>query len=363
MGGAPDEVKLGARGGRKFITGRMLTDLTTQLLAGLDLSGEMVDAAVAQLVSAEVPDGAKGDFLKALRAKGETAAEIAAFVQALLGRAFDPGLDAARLPGPMLDVCGTGGDKLELFNVSTTVMFLLAAGGACVVKHGNRAITSKCGGADVLEALGVRLELPPADLRRCVEAHGLGFLFAPAYHPAFRAIGSVRRALAAEGIPTIFNLLGPLLNPARPPYQLVGIFSPVLLPKYAETLALLGRARAWAVHGSGMDELSLTGPSAVCEVAGGLVRDFTLDPATLGLAPCALDALRGGDCAENARILTAILDGSERGPRRDLVLLNAAAGFVITGLADGLPAGLALARVQIESGRALAKLRALQKFA
>ncbi len=341
----------------------MLPDLTARLRTGLDLTGEMVDAAVAALVSTDATDASKADFLQTLRAKGETAAEIAAFAQALLARAVDPVLDPMRLAGPVLDVCGTGGDKLELFNVSTTVMFIVAAGGACVVKHGNRAITSKSGGADVLETLGVRIDLPPADLRRCVEAHGLGFLFAPAYHPAFKVIGPVRRALATEGIPTIFNLLGPLLNPARPPYQLVGIFSPALLPKYAETLALLGRARAWAVHGSGMDELSLTGPSAVCEVAGGLVREFAIDPASLGLAPCTLDALRGGDCAENARILTTILDGSERGPRRDLVLLNAAAGFTITGLADGLPAGLTLAREQIENGRALEKLRALRDFA
>ena len=343
--------------------GGMLNELTSHLLTGSDLTGELVDAAVAQLVAVEVADGAKGDFLKALRAKGETAAEMAAFVQALLARAVEPGLDAARLPGPVVDVCGTGGDRLELFNVSTTVMFLLAAGGACVVKHGNRAITSKSGGADVLEALGVRIDLPPVGLRRCVEAHGLGFVFAPGYHPAFKAIAPVRRALAAEGIPTIFNLLGPLLNPARPPFQLVGIFSPVLLPKYAETLARLGRTRAWAVHGSGMDELALTGPSAVCEVADGRVREFTIDPAALGLAPGALEDLRGGDCQENAAILTAILDGTELGPRRDLVLLNAAAGFVITSLAPDLAAGLDLAQAQVESGRALAKLRALQAFA
>lgn len=337
-----------------------MQELIAHLENGGDLNAEQVRRGVAQLLAGEVPDAEKGEFLKALRTKGETAAEIAAFVQELLARAVEPGLDPARLPGPMLDVCGTGGDQLHLFNVSTTVMFVLAAGGACVVKHGNRAITSQCGGADVLEALGVRIELPPADLRRCVEAHGLGFVFAPAYHPAFKAIGPVRRALAAEGIPTIFNLLGPLLNPARPAYQLVGIFSPVLLPKYAEALALLARARAWAVHGSGMDELSLAGPSAVCEVAGGRVREFTLDPATLGLAPCAVEALRGGDRRANAAILTGILDGTDSGPRRDLVLLNAAAGFVITGLAADLAAGLELGRAQIENGRALAKLRALQ---
>jgi len=337
-----------------------MDELVAHLKSGGDLNAEQVGHGVAQLVDGEVADAAKGEFLKALRAKGETAGEIAAFVQALLARAVEPGLDPARLPGPMLDVCGTGGDQLHLFNVSTTVMFVLAAGGVCVVKHGNRAITSQCGGADVLEELGVRIELPPADLRRCVEEHGLGFVFAPAYHPAFKAIGPVRRALAAEGIATIFNLLGPLLNPARPAYQLVGIFSPVLLPKYAEVLALLARSRAWAVHGSGMDELSLAGPSAVCEVADGRVREFTLEPVALGLASCAVEVLRGGERRENAAILTGILDGTDTGPRRDLVLLNAAAGFVITGLAAGLAAGLELARAQVESGRALAKLRALQ---
>jgi anthranilate phosphoribosyltransferase len=333
--------------------------LTAQLAAGHDLTGEDVEHAVARLVSADVEDAAKADFLRALREKGETATEIAAFARALLARAVDPGIDSAKLPGPMLDVCGTGGDKLDLFNISTTAMFVLAAGGVCVVKHGNRAITSKCGGADVLEELRVRIDLPPAELRRSVETHGLGFLFAPAYHPAFKAIVPVRKALAAEGIPTVFNLLGPLLNPARPPYQLAGIFSPVLLPKYGGALAALGRARAWAVHGSGMDELSLAGPSEVREVVSGVVREFTVDPRELGLATCDIADLRGGDRAANASILTSILDGTERGPKRDIVLLNAAAGFVITGLAGDLTAGLELAREQISSGRALARLRAL----
>ena len=336
-------------------------ELIAKLRNGQDLVAAQVEHAVAGLTSTEIDDAMKGEFLQALRAKGESAKEIAAFVEALLARAVDPDLDPARLPGPMIDVCGTGGDKLELFNISTAVMFVLAAGGACVVKHGNRAITSRCGGADVLEELGVKIDLAPADLRRCVEAHGLGVLFAPAYHPAFKAITPVRKALAAQGIPTIFNLLGPLLNPARPPYQLVGIFSPVLLPKYAEALAVLGRAHAWAVHGSGMDELSLTGPSAVHEVVNGLVRERTVDPAALGLRTCSIDDLRGGDRVENAAILTAILDGSERGPKRDIVLLNSAAGFVISGLAVDLAAGLELAREQIAGGRARAKLDALRR--
>ena len=335
-------------------------NLVESLRAGQDLSPAEVEQAVAQLTAQNLNAEAKAEFLIALREKGESSGEIAAFARSLIARAVQPGIDPSRLPGPMLDVCGTGGDKLELFNVSTAAMFVLAAGGAVVVKHGNRAITSKCGGADVLEELGVKIDLPPDHLRACVEQHGLGFVFAPAYHPAFAAIVPVRKALAAQGIPTVFNLLGPLLNPAQPAYQLVGIYSPVLLPKYASALAVLGRARAWAVHGSGMDELSLCGPSEICEVADGKVTERTLHPQTLGLPPCDLAELRGGDRAANARILLAILDGSDTGARRDLVLLNAAAGFVITGLAPDLPAGLALAREQIESRRALAKLTALQ---
>jgi anthranilate phosphoribosyltransferase len=331
------------------------------LQSSADLTADQVEQAVAQLVSADVDNQHKADFLKALRDKGETASEIAAFARSMLARAIDPGISPASVSGPILDVCGTGGDKLELFNVSTSVMFVLAAGGVVVVKHGNRAITSKCGGADVLEEVGVTLELPPEKLRDCVERHGLGFVFAPAYHPAFRAIIPVRRALAAEGIPTVFNLLGPLLNPARPSYQLVGIFSPVLLPKYAEALAVLGRARAWVVHGSGMDELSLCGSTEVREVIDGSVKEFRIDPRDIGLRFCTLEDLRGGDCTRNARILLDILEGADRGPRRDLVLLNAAAGFVITGLAPDLAAGYELAREQITSGAARAKLDALRR--
>jgi anthranilate phosphoribosyltransferase len=336
--------------------------LIGQLREGNDLDPAQIDQAIEALTGSDSSDAVKAEFLQTLRTKGETAREIAGFAQALLARAVDPALDPEKLPGPVIDVCGTGGDKLELFNISTTAMFVLAAGGACVVKHGNRAATSRCGSADVLEELGVKIDLPPAGLRRCVETHGLGFVFAAAYHPAFKVINPVRKALAAQGVSTIFNLLGPLLNPARPPYQLVGIYSPLLLPKYAEALSVLGRACAWAVHGRGMDELSLTGPSMVFEISDGLVRERTVDPAPLGLPAATVEELRGGDCRDNAAILTAILDGSDRGPKRDIALFNAAAGFVITGLASDLAGGLALAREQIDSGRALAKLRALQNF-
>ncbi len=339
-----------------------MQDLVSQLQSGVALSSSDAQSAVAHLVGDKASETEKAGFLQALRTKGETAGEMAAFVEALLDLAIDPGIDPARLFGPLIDVCGTGGDRLELFNVSTTSMFVLAAGGAVVVKHGNRAITSKCGGADVLEALGVQIELPPADLRRCVETLGLGFVFAQAYHPAFKAIAPVRKALAAQGIPTIFNLLGPLLNPVRPAHQLVGIFAPELLPKYASAFTTLGRSRAWAVHGSGMDELSTSGPSDVVEVTPSSSRNLVVIPGDLGIAPATLDELRGGDQAQNAAILVGILDGSIIGPKRDMVLLNSAAGFVVSGLVPDLPAGLELARQQIESGRAAAKLRALQDF-
>ena len=336
--------------------------LTTQLRTGVALDAAQSREAVEALISADVSDREKKEFLKALRAKGETAGEIAAFAEALLAHAVDPQLDPAQLPGPMLDVCGTGGDQRGYFNVSTAVMFVAAAAGACVVKHGNRSITSKTGAADVLEELGVKLELEPAHLRECVKRNGVAFVFAPAWHPAFRAIGPIRKELAAEGIPTIFNLLGPLLNPARPAHQLVGLFSAALLPKYAEVLRILGRRCAWAVHGDGTDELSLTGVSEVCAVNGGNVTAFTIAPEEFGLARCTPEALLGGERGENARILLAILDGSERGAKRDMVLLNSAAALTVAGLARDLATALDLARKALDGGGALAKLRALQSF-
>ena len=258
----------------------------------------------------------------------------------------------------MIDVCGTGGDQLHLFNVSTTVAFVLAGGGATVVKHGNRAVTSKSGGADVLAALGVPLDLPPPALRHSLETTGFGFLFAPQYHPAFAAIGPVRRQLAAEGIGTIFNLLGPLLNPTRPGHQLVGIFTAGLTETYAEVLRQLGRRSVWVVHGAGgMDELSLLGENRVSRFDlchGSETIHETITPEQAGLPRLdTLDSLLGGTAEENARVLTGILSGQTGGARRDIVLFNAAAGFVVAGLATDLPAGVERARTSIATGRAL----------
>jgi anthranilate phosphoribosyltransferase len=336
-------------------------ELIAHLKSGAHLDAAQIDRAVAHLTADEWENEIKAELLRALRNKGETADEIANFAHSLLVRAVDPGLDPARLPGPMIDVCGTGGDRLELFNISTTSMFVLAAGGAVVVKHGNRAITSKCGGADVLEELGVRIELSPAELRHCVQTVGLGFIFAPAYHPAFKAIGPVRKLLASQGVPTVFNILGPLLNPARPSHQLVGIFDRALLSKYAATLRALGRKCAWAVHGDGLDELTTTGPSEVHEVTPEEERVFRVAPSELGIAPATVLDLKGGDRVVNAGILTGILDGSLTGPVRDIVELNAAGGFVVAGLANDLSSGLGLAREQLDTGAALARLHALRE--
>jgi anthranilate phosphoribosyltransferase len=331
--------------------------------SGGELSATACVEAVTWLADPAAEPAGKERFLEALQGRGETVGEIAGFAQALIGLAVDPEIAPGDLTGPMLDVCGTGGDRLELFNISTASMFVLAGGGAAVVKHGNRAITSQCGGADVLEALGVRIEMTPAALRECVCRHGLGFVFAPAFHPAFAVIGPVRRTLAARGIPTVFNLLGPLLNPARPAHQLVGVYASRLLPKYAGALRLLGRTRAWVVHGCGADELTLAGAAEVLEVDVSGVRGFEVDPVALGFSKAPVEALRGGDRGLNARLLEGILAGDVRGAPLEAVLLNSAAGFVVTGLAANLTEGVQRARSSVESGAALSKLHALRSFA
>lgn len=337
-----------------------MDSLIALLNDGQDLTTEQVWEAVTALTADDVEESRKVSFLKAHSKKGETAAEIAAFANAMLDRAVPVVLDPAKLPGPMIDVCGTGGDRQGFFNVSTATMFVAAACGACVVKHGNRSVTSLTGAADVLEELGVPLQLTPETLRQTLEEHGLAFIFAPAYHPAVKAVAPIRKALATEGIPSVFNILGPILNPTRPDFQLVGIYKPELLEKYAEVLRVLGRKRAWAVHGQGTDELTLTGTSEVHEVRDGKLHGFTLDPREFGLSFCKPEALRGGERKENAQILLQIIEGTERGPKRDVVLLNTAAACVISGLAPDIGEGLARAAEAIDSGAALRKLKGLQ---
>lgn len=334
---------------------------------GKELDLREIYAATEMLLSESVTDEKKASFLRGLTAKGETASEIAGFVEAFLERAVDPGISEMSLDGPTIDVCGTGGDKLNLFNVSTTSMFVIAAGGAVVVKHGNRGITSKSGGADVLEALGVKIDVSPEVFRHCVQAAGVGFLFAPLYHPAFKAVVGVRKMLAEEGTRTIFNLIGPLLNPARPECQLVGVCDPDMDSVFADILQRLGRDSAWVVHGNTaeggpVDEVSLLGATRICK--SGRYQspvDEEVMPEDFGMSVCQVEDLRGGDAEENAGILTDILSGKITGPKREMVMLNAGAGLACAGLADTMGEGVELAAELIDSGQALERLRRLQE--
>ncbi|HYY28345.1 MAG TPA: anthranilate phosphoribosyltransferase, partial [Chthoniobacterales bacterium] len=252
-----------------FGAGFALKELIKQLRAGIDLRSDQVREAAAQLADPAVSEAPKADFLVALKEKGESGAELGYFACSFLDLAMRPVLDLDNKPS--VDIVGTGGDRLELINVSTTCTFLLAAAGVVVLKHGNRAITSRSGAADVLEVLGIAIDAPPEQMADCIHQTGLGFFFAPLYHPSFRVIAPVRRKLADQGVSTVFNLLGPLLNPAMPAYQLTGVFSPAILERYAMALREVGRSCAWVVHGqvpdrSGMDEISLLGATQVHEV-------------------------------------------------------------------------------------------------
>ena len=340
--------------------------LTQHLANGQSLNSSQVSEAATGLLDEALDANQKAAFLKALSAKGETPEEIAAFVNSFLEFAVRPPVEISSLPGPAIDVCGTGGDKLNLFNVSTTAMFVLAAGGTVVVKHGNRGITSKCGGADVLEALNVRIDLPPDQFAETIINERVGFMLAPQYHPAFKAVVPVRKMLAEEGVRTIFNLIGPLLNPVQPDYQLVGVFDEALPPVYADILQRLGRKTAWAVHGKtddgrGMDEISTLAETHICETNKGSITQSVIDPSALGFpSDVSVTELQSGSAVENAAILEGVLSGAVEGPKREITLLNAAAGFVVTGLCDSLENGLSHAREVLQSGAALDRLRALQ---
>jgi len=343
--------------------------LIEQLEGKRALAPQQVAAAAVLLLDPVMADGHKARLLEALARKGETPEEIAGFVEAFLGHAVDPHLGLLDLAGPTLDVCGTGGDQLDMFNVSTTAMFIAAAAGAVLVKHGNRGITSKSGGADVLEALGIRIDLPPDGFRRCLEQAGVGFMFAPLYHPAFQAVAGVRKTLAARGVKTIFNLIGPLLNPAKPQCQLVGVFAGEWCPVFAEILQRLGRDRAWVVYGTtgdgrAVDEVSLMGATRICKTGREPgIADEEVHPHDFGLHPAEVAALRGGDAQTNAAILEAILAGRETGPKRDMVLLNAGAAVACAGLAADIGQGIEISREMITSGAALERLRLLRRAA
>ncbi len=343
---------------------RVLKQLNEQLGERQDLTDKQVAQAVAELVEASAPDELKADFLCALAQKGETVAEISAFARELRARGIVPPIDAETRAGTILDVCGTGGDRLNTFNISTTASFVCAAAGVAVAKHGNRAITSQTGSADVLEALGLKIELPPEQAAKSLREHRFAFFFAPFYRPAFKNIAGARKLCAARGQRTIFNFLGPLLNPARPDTQLVGVPSPELCPKLAQALQALGLRRGMVVSGrvgeAWLDELSTMGENVIAEfyqergfAASSLAHtDFPVQSA-------ALADLAGGDRQANAAMIRTLLRNEDRGPKRDAVLLNAGAGLFVAGKTQSMSEGWDLADELLLSGRAAKKLEEL----
>lgn len=342
----------------------MLETLTRQLAARESLTAGQAADAVEHLTDEAVAADLKADFLIALAVKGETPEEIAAFASALREKSVPPPLDAETRAREILDVVGTGGDRLSTFNISTTAAILCAAAGVIVAKHGNRAVTSSVGSADVIEALGIRVDLSPMEAAHALRDHGFAFFFAPNFHPAFKNIAPARKLCAARGRRTIFNILGPLLNPARPSAHLVGVPRPELCEPMARALQALGARRGMVVCGQAdgkhLDELSSLGPTQVAEFYQ--ERGFStsvLSPENFPLQPAALADLHGGDKLVNAEIIRRILRGDERGPKRDAVLLNAGAALFVAGKTKSLAAGWELAGETIDGGRAQAKLAEL----
>src|SRR5256884_4683160 len=313
-----------------------MTSLIEKVRAGIDLSAFDVQEAAAFLLSDSIDAKTKADFLTALHDKGESASEIAMLVRVLLERAVP--LEIEEVDGPIVDVCGTGGDGIDLFNVSTAITFVLAAGGATVVKHGNRGVTSRSGSADVLEALGVAIDLEPDDLRECIKRLGCGFVFARTYHPAFRALAEMRLRLARRQQRTIFNLLCPLLNPARPKRQLIGVFSPDLTMLFADVLRRLDCERAWIVSGTAvdsltMDDVSTIGPTVIAEVNSGKITSAVLDTRWLGIPQATLPELTGGDRKTNCRTVTQIHSRNGKGTKGHFGYQKRGPGRVVGGCA------------------------------
>lgn len=342
----------------------MLEILTNQLAAAKNLTTEQIQQAVTQLTDEKISAPTKAKFLAALAQKGESPEEIAAFAAALREKSIAPPLDAETRAREILDVVGTGGDRLSTFNISTTVAILCAAAGVTVAKHGNRAVTSSVGSADVIEALGIKADQSPAEAARALREHHFAFFFAPNFHPAFKHIAPARKLCAERGQRTIFNILGPLLNPARPSAMLVGVARTELCAPMARALQALGVRRGMVVcglaEGKNLDELSTLGINQVAEfyhergfaTSALSLENFPAQPATLA-------DLRGGDKLANAEIIRRILRGDERGPKRDAVLLNAGAALFVAGKAKSVAEGWELAGETIDSGAAATKLLAL----
>jgi anthranilate phosphoribosyltransferase len=332
-----------------------------QSLSRKDARAVMTEVLTGQCTEAQI-----GALLVALHMKGETVEEIVGFAEAIRAAAEPLDLRAKSVldasgteRDALVDTCGTGGDTSGTFNISTATAFVVAGAGVRVAKHGNRSVTSKCGSADVMEALGVNINLPPARISDCLEQVGIAFLFAPAMHSAMKYVQPARRELRLR---TVFNLLGPLTNPARATCQVVGVYSATLVEKLAEALSMLGLHRALVVHGDdGLDEVTITGPTRIGEVREGQVHTYEVTPEEFGLQRATLDDISGGDATLNSNLIREVLDG-KKSARRDVVLLNAAAALVAAGRADHLRDAVPLAAKAIDSGAAAAKLQALIDF-
>ncbi len=344
----------------------MITDALHQIVVHRrDLSREQAREAMAEVLAGNATDAQIGALLVGLQMKGETVDEIVGFAEAIRAAATpllirDSALDVSGTErDALLDTCGTGGDASGTFNISTATALVVAGAGVKVAKHGNRSVTSKCGSADVVEALGVNINLPPERMAECLEKVGIAFLFAPAMHSAMKFVQPARRELKLR---TVFNLLGPLTNPANASCQVVGVYTGQLVEKLAQALLQLGLKRALVVHGwDGLDEITISGPTRVAEVRDGGVKSYEIAPEQFGLPRAPLHTLDGGDAQVNAAIIRAILDG-ERSPKRDVVLLNAAAALVAAGQAESIGSAIPLAAYAIDSGQAKGRLQLLVEF-
>jgi anthranilate phosphoribosyltransferase len=334
------------------------SQLLSTLLRGEDLPADDAQVAMNAVLLGEASSAQIAAFVMALRSKGETADELQGMLAAVLEVSEPVPLDA-KLSASAIDIVGTGGDKSHSVNISTMAAFVVAGAGVPVCKHGNRAASSQCGTADVLEDLGVKIDLDGAGVARCVELAGMGFCFAPKFHPAFRHAGPTRKEL---GVPTAFNLLGPMANPAQVNYMLVGVGDPSMSHRMAHAIAGRGVQRAWVVHGhGGLDELSLSGDCPVVSIDNGSTSEFVLNAKDFGLQPADVTAVRGGDPAHNAQVIRDTFNGT-RGAVRDIVVFNAAAALVVAGVASNMADGIERAQASIDSGAASSVVDALVKI-
>lgn len=335
----------------------MIKDAIRKVIEGHGLSQEEAVSAMTEIMEGEATPAQISCFITALRMKGENVDEITGFVSVMRSKS----VKVSSKREPLIDTCGTGGDKLNTFNISTTAAFVVAGAGVAVAKHGNRAASSVCGSADVLEALGVNITIGSETVGRCIDEAGIGFMFAPAAHPAMKHAVGPRKEI---GIRTVFNILGPMTNPAGAKRQLIGVFSPEVTETMAYVLRNLGSERAMIVHGlDGLDEISTIGPTKISELRDGSVTTYEFDCQQAGLSACLVDAIDGGETPkENVHLLLSVLQG-QYGPRRDIVLLNSGAALMVAGAAEDLREGISLAAESIDSGAALAALEKMKSIA